>query len=258
MKVKLLKLRSTLLAAAALSLLASAGIADESKAKAPAADAAKAAPAPDGVFTPEAVTTEGSVTVEGQRIDYRAVTGTLVVHPKDWDDAPQKPTVASPGGDAARPAEGAEPHPHNPTAEAAMSYVAYFKKGVAPTARPVMFFYNGGPGSSTVWLHMGAFGPHRVVTLDDSHAPAAPYELVNNDYSLLDSGDGRKLERYGAWTVVRPEPQCLWRAGRPSEAWAAADAVFTCDVGLPTVWAARYLTTNGKRRLLRLIALDKR
>ncbi len=47
-----------------------------------------------------------------------------------------------------------------------------------------------------------------------------------SDYALLDSGHGRKLERYGRFTVVRPEPQCLWAPALPSEAWEAADAVF--------------------------------
>jgi 23S rRNA (cytosine1962-C5)-methyltransferase len=47
-----------------------------------------------------------------------------------------------------------------------------------------------------------------------------------DDYALLDSGHGRKLERYGRFTVVRPEPQCLWAPALPAEAWAAADAVF--------------------------------
>ena len=46
------------------------------------------------------------------------------------------------------------------------------------------------------------------------------------DYALLDSGSGRKLERYGPYTVVRPEPQCLWAPRLPAEAWDAADAVF--------------------------------
>ncbi|HEY2750044.1 class I SAM-dependent methyltransferase [Phenylobacterium sp.] len=46
------------------------------------------------------------------------------------------------------------------------------------------------------------------------------------DYGLLDSGDGRKLERYGRFTVVRPEPQCLWTPALPAQAWDAADAVF--------------------------------
>ena len=52
-----------------------------------------------------------------------------------------------------------------------MFYVAYFKKGVPSADRPITFLYNGGPGSSTVWLHMGAFGPRRVVTADDTHTP---------------------------------------------------------------------------------------
>jgi 23S rRNA (cytosine1962-C5)-methyltransferase len=46
------------------------------------------------------------------------------------------------------------------------------------------------------------------------------------DYALIDSGDGRKLERYGRYTVVRPEPQCLWRPALPAERWDKADAVF--------------------------------
>ena len=134
-----------------------------------------------GYFHAEQVGSDGSVTVGGQAIDYHAVVGTLVVHPKDWDDAPQKPE-----GDKS---DKADEDDKNPKAEAAMSYVAYFKKGAAPGTRPVMFLYNGGPGSSTVWLHMGAFGPRRVVTLDDQHSPAAPYQMVNNESSLLDATD---------------------------------------------------------------------
>ncbi len=70
-----------------------------------------------------------------------------------------------------------------------MFYVAYFKQGVDPRTRPVTFLYNGGPGSSTIWLHMGAFGPVRVVTRNDSHTPPAPYSAVDNAYSLLDASD---------------------------------------------------------------------
>ncbi|HKW14251.1 MAG TPA: peptidase S10, partial [Candidatus Krumholzibacteria bacterium] len=68
-------------------------------------------------------------------------------------------------------------------------YVGYFKQGTTASTRPIMFLFNGGPGSATVWLHMGAFGPRRVVTADDTHTPAAPYQVVNNDYSLLDVAD---------------------------------------------------------------------
>jgi len=69
-----------------------------------------------------------------------------------------------------------------------MFYVAYFKSE-AKGPRSLTFFYNGGPGSSTVWLHMGAFGPRRVVTADDTHTPAAPYQVVSNEFSLLDASD---------------------------------------------------------------------
>jgi carboxypeptidase C (cathepsin A) len=107
-------------------------------------------------------TTQGSVNVEGNSVAYDAVAGTLVLNGDGQDE-------------------------HTP--EASMSYVAYFKRGADPSKRPIMFIYNGGPGSSTIWLHMGAFGPKRISTNDDTHTPAAPYQLVNNDYSLLDVSD---------------------------------------------------------------------
>jgi carboxypeptidase C (cathepsin A) len=134
-------------------------------------------------FKSESVTSNGTVTIGGQSIAYQAVAGTLIVHPKDWDDVPRDPKAdrANPaGGD-----EGAEGK--NPAAVASIFYVAYFKNGAA--SRPVTFIYNGGPGSATVWLHMGAFGPRRIVTATDAHTPAAPYSLVNNASSLLDASD---------------------------------------------------------------------
>jgi carboxypeptidase C (cathepsin A) len=67
--------------------------------------------------------------------------------------------------------------------------VAYFKKDAAAEKRPVTFLYNGGPGSATMWLHMGSFGPRRVVTSDTEHDAAAPYSIVNNQFSLLDVSD---------------------------------------------------------------------
>ncbi len=70
-----------------------------------------------------------------------------------------------------------------------MSYVAYYKGEKPDPARPITFVFNGGPGSSSVWLHMGAFGPKRVLTLDGSHTPAAPYKTVDNAYTLLDVSD---------------------------------------------------------------------
>ncbi|MHC1480653.1 S10 family peptidase [Frateuria aurantia] len=127
-----------------------------------AADAPPPAPPGAELLQPQTSMTDGSVTVAGHRIDYRAVAGTLIVHGKG--DHELDPTVS-------------------------MFYVAYFKKGAQPSHRPVTFIYNGGPGSSSMWLHMGAFGPRRVVTANDSHTEAAPYSLVNNDSSLLDVTD---------------------------------------------------------------------
>ena len=75
------------------------------------------------------------------------------------------------------------------TPVARMFYVAYLKKDAKADERPITFFYNGGPGSSTVWLHMGSLGPKHVVTAGDQHLPAAPYKMVDNAYSLLDTSD---------------------------------------------------------------------
>jgi carboxypeptidase C (cathepsin A) len=161
---------------AALSL-ATTALAASPKAPPPAKSPPGSAAAPASVFTQPAAKSTGTVTVEGHQIAYDAVAGTLVVHPKGWDDAakPQNPKEAI-------GAAGGPP-------VAAMFYVAYFKHGVDPRTRPVTFLYNGGPGSSTVWLHMGAFGPVRVVTSNDSHTPPAPYGAVDNAYSLLDASD---------------------------------------------------------------------
>ena len=136
-------------------------------------------------FKPESVTSNSSVIIDGKSVSYQAVAGTFVIHPKDWDDVPRDPAGDKPGADDG---EG-----KNPTAEASMFYVAYFKDGGKDSggkgSRPVTFIFNGGPGSASFWLHMGAFGPRRIVTSTDVHTPAAPYSLVNNGSSLLDASD---------------------------------------------------------------------
>jgi carboxypeptidase C (cathepsin A) len=136
------------------------------------AQSKQASAKPEGL-KPEQQASKGTVTVAGTAIPYDAFAGTVVVHPKGWDDVPQNEDKDD---------KNLEP-------EASMFYVAYFKSGDPSAQRPVTFFYNGGPGSSTVWLHMGAFGPKRVITVDDAHTPSAPYSIVNNDYSLLDATD---------------------------------------------------------------------
>src|SRR5688500_5302770 len=73
---------------------------------------------------------------------------------------------------------------------ASFFHVAYTKDGADPATRPVVFTFNGGPGSSSVWLHMGAFGPKRVSYKDDEgHAASPPYRTVDNEGTILDVAD---------------------------------------------------------------------
>jgi carboxypeptidase C (cathepsin A) len=74
--------------------------------------------------------------------------------------------------------------------KASMFFIAYTRQDVEdPKDRPVMFCFNGGPGSSSVWLHMGCFGPRRVKMDDTGHAVGPPYALTDNALSLLDTTD---------------------------------------------------------------------
>ena len=167
-----------LLVAFAIALPALPHMALKGQAKEDTTAAATAAAKADGAksdqFKPEQQASKGSVTIEGVAVNYDAYAGTLIAHTRDWDDVPQNADKDEKVGPA----------------EASMFYVAYMKSGgEVGNPRPITFLYNGGPGSSTVWLHMGAFGPKRVVTLDDSHTPAAPYSFINNEFSLLDASD---------------------------------------------------------------------
>ncbi|MEO6905493.1 MAG: hypothetical protein ABI148_03985, partial [Ginsengibacter sp.] len=107
---------------------------------------------------PQKSVTHGSVTVEGKKINYDATAGTLILKNKL-----DTPTIS-------------------------ISYISYFKSDVNASHRPITFIHNGGPGSATIWLHMGAWGPQRV-SINDTSRTKAPYKTVNNDYSLLDASD---------------------------------------------------------------------
>ena len=137
-----------LFAGAALALAAGVAMAQalvrqpQTPDKPPAATTAE--PNAGDLFQPEHVDSEGVATIRGQVIPYHTVAGTIVVHPKGWDDAARR--EKSPDGKELGTGG-------NPEAEASMFYVAYFKKGAPSADRPVTFIYNGGPGSSTMWLH---------------------------------------------------------------------------------------------------------
>jgi carboxypeptidase C (cathepsin A) len=68
-------------------------------------------------------------------------------------------------------------------------YVAYTRDDVDPTDRPVLFCFNGGPGSSTVWLHLGLFGPKRMEFDDDGFKIGMQGRLIDNEHSILDVSD---------------------------------------------------------------------
>lgn len=132
--------------------------ADQAAAKSPADT--KAATAEQPIPKERTSVTHGSVEIAGKTIHYTATAGTMLLR----DDKNQP--IGS------------------------MFYVAYTKDGVRDEAhRPVTFLYNGGPGSSSIWLHMGGIGPYRV-NLDNAGAtPPAPYSITPNHDSLLGDSD---------------------------------------------------------------------
>src|SRR5262245_61264824 len=73
--------------------------------------------------------------------------------------------------------------------QARMFFVAYTKDGEDPKTRPLAFLYNGGPGSATIWLHMGSFAPKRAQMADEGFQPAPPYHLGDNENSLIETTD---------------------------------------------------------------------
>ncbi|MCG8454716.1 MAG: hypothetical protein MI919_00435, partial [Holophagales bacterium] len=104
--------------------------------------------------------TSHSVEIDGQKIDYTATAGWLILEDQEGN------------------------------ATARLGYIAYTRDGVENLdERPLMFAFNGGPGSSSIWLHMGVLGPQRVVVNDGGHAPPPPSERVDNAYSTIDVSD---------------------------------------------------------------------
>jgi carboxypeptidase C (cathepsin A) len=123
-------------------------------------------PAPKDVL----VETRHTAIIGGQAITYTVTAGTLVLR----EEAEREKETE---------ADGAKP-------KASLFFIAYTRDGVEEkTKRPITFSFNGGPGSSSVWLHLGVLGPKRVLLDDDGHAPQPPYRLVENAHSLLDATD---------------------------------------------------------------------
>lgn len=131
-----------------------------------------AAAAPARVPQDNMVVTHHRVTIQGIEVAYTVTTGTMVLREEAVGE-----------GERAGKFEGVQP-------KAEVFFVAYAKDGVDDVSkRPLTFSFNGGPGSSSVWMHLGLFGPKRVALDDDGFPSRPPYRLVPNDASLLDVTD---------------------------------------------------------------------
>jgi carboxypeptidase C (cathepsin A) len=129
----------------------------------------------DSVTAPQPIAqvfeSKQSVTIDGKTINLNAKAGTMELR-----DENNKPI-------------------------ALFGFTAYFKENPEKN-RPIIFSYNGGPGSSSYWLHMGIMGPKRIVVDDPNYNQAAPYELVNNEFSILDVADVVMMDPVGTGLSV--------------------------------------------------------
>ena len=115
------------------------------------------------------VETQHSIVINGEEIQYTVTTGTIVLKEESTPREEKE--------------EGYKP-------KAEIFFIAYTRNDVEDRSkRPITFSFNGGPGSSSVWLHLGLLGPRRVYNLDDGSMPPPPFKLVDNEYSLLDKTD---------------------------------------------------------------------
>lgn len=155
------------------------------------------ASAADDAAIPEARSyeTHGQVTVNGQRVRYTATAGETFLRDESG----------------------------NPTAS--IFSTAYIADGTTdPRTRPVAFVFNGGPGSASLWLHMGVFGPQRLVLPDVQDDGAAPYDIVENTYSILDVADLVFVDPVGTgWSRALGEHEGseFWGVDEDAESLAA-------------------------------------
>jgi carboxypeptidase C (cathepsin A) len=157
--------------------------------------------------TEAAAVTRHSIVLDGTSLAYTARTGHVV---------------------ARDPASGA--------AQAAFFHVSYLADGADPATRPVTFFYNGGPGSASIWLHLGSFGPKRLATNAPSTSTPTPFRLVDNAESLLATSDLVFVDAVGtgySQAIAPNTNQSFWGVDRDA-------AVFRDFV-------VRWLDAHGRR-----------
>ncbi|MEO0438394.1 MAG: carboxypeptidase [Pseudomonadota bacterium] len=160
-----------------------------------------AAPAPELLH----FVSEGRVQIEGKNIDYTATAGTL-----EMKDDEGKPV-------------------------AHFGYTAYVRAGANGAERPIMFAYNGGPGSASMWLHMGILGPQRTVVNDTEFTTEGPFRRVNNEFSVLDKADLVMIDPVGTG-FSRPVGEA-----KGEDFWGVDN-----DIKSVANFIARYISDNGR------------
>jgi carboxypeptidase C (cathepsin A) len=155
---------------------------------------------------PKAVSTQHSVRIDGQTVRYTATVGWLIMNN-----------------------DKGEPH-------ARFGYTAYTRDGSDNAARrPILFAFNGGPGSSSIWLHMGILGPKRVVVIDEGFTPPPPSQRVDNAYSVLDVADIVMVDPIGTGfskPLGETEGKTFWGVDQDIESVGA--------------FVKQYVTQNGR------------
>ncbi|MFK8029014.1 MAG: S10 family peptidase [Gammaproteobacteria bacterium] len=197
-----MKIKNPILLSLFTILLVATGAA-EAKEMAAAGD--QKAPEKPAEEEPMHFESQGSVRIDGKSIDYTATAGTLVMK-NDKDQA-----------------------------IAQFGYTAYVKNDTNKSNRPIMFAYNGGPGSASLWLHMGILGPKRVLVEDLSFNTSGPFKRGNNEYSILAQADLVMIDPVGTGfsrAVGETEGKEFWGVDQ--------------DIASVSDFIARYVTDNGR------------
>ena len=150
-------------------------------------------------------TSQHEARIDGKTVRYTATAGTMLM--KNSEDEPV----------------------------ALFGYTAYVADGTDKAKRPIMFAYNGGPGSASIWLHMGVLGPQRAVVTDAGFSPGGPYQRVNNEYSILDEVDLVMIDPVGTG-FSRPVGK-----GEGKDFWGVDQ-----DIDSVSAFIVQYVTENGR------------
>jgi carboxypeptidase C (cathepsin A) len=154
----------------------------------------------------ESVTTQHSVRIGGSTIRYAATAGLALI--RNDDDEPT----------------------------GLFGYTAYIREGVDDSSkRPIMFAYNGGPGSASIWLHMGVLGPRRIPVVDTEVTGPAPFGAINNEFSILDVADLVMMDPVGTG-YAKPAGK-----GSGEDFWGVDP-----DIEAASQFIARFITDNNR------------